>query len=149
MITWIVEHILLVFPSWFWIVFSGVGAIIYFFSDSISLIPAVVPYSKFAKAIGGIMLLVGVYLDGGAGVTATWKQEVKEMQAKVARAEQESSTANTEVQTVFKEKTKVIHDVQVVIQEKIGKDSGKMDANCVLDPVVIEDLNLAAKGKKK
>jgi len=43
----------------------------------------------------------------------------------------------------------VIYERQIIVQEKIAKDSEKMDAVCQIDPVAIEDLNLAAGGKKK
>jgi hypothetical protein len=151
MLTWIIEHTLLLLPTWFWFVISGVGAVLYFFSGFIQAIPFA--QAKLAgysiKYIGLALLLGGIYLTGGAGVTALWKAEVKEMEAKVAKAEQESATANTQIQTVIQEKTKVIHDTQIIVQEKIVKDAAKMDATCVVDPIAIEDLNLAAGGKKK
>ena len=151
MLTWIIEHTLLLLPTWFWFVISGVGGVLYFFSGFIQAIPF--SQAKLAgisvKYIGLALLLGGVYLTGGAGVTALWKAEVKEMEAKVAKAEQESATANTQIQTVIQEKTKVIHDTQIIVQEKIVKDAAKIDATCVVDPIAIEDLNLAAGGKKK
>jgi hypothetical protein len=149
MITWIIEHLLLAFPAWFWFAFAVIGATIYFFSDFVSAIPPFVPYAKFVKAGGGIMLLAGVYLSGGAKVTDAWQQQVTEMQHKVATAEQASADANAQIQTLAQAKVKIIHDRQIIVQKKIIKDSEKMDASCVIDPVVIEDLNLAAGGKKK
>jgi hypothetical protein len=151
MLTWIIEHTLLLLPTWFWFVIAGSGAVLYFFSGFIQAIPFA--QARLAgisvKYIGLALLLGGVYLTGGAGVTALWKAEVKEMEDKVAKAEQASATANTQIQTVIQEKTKVIHDTQIIVQEKIVKDAAKMDATCVVDPIAIEDLNLAAGGKKK
>jgi hypothetical protein len=149
MLTWIIEHLLLAFPAWFWFVFATVGAVVYFFSDVAYMLVPLVPYTKFVKATGGVMILIGVYLYGGAKVTDAWQQQVTEMQHKVATAEQASADANAQIQTLAQTKVKIIHDRQIIVQKKIIKDSEKMDASCVIDPVVIEDLNLAAGGKKK
>jgi len=147
--TWIIEHTLLLLPTGFWFAFAVIGATIYFFSDFVSAIPPFVPYAKFVKAGGGIMLLAGVYLSGGAGITAEWQRQVTEMQQQVAIAEKSSKDANELIRTMLQEKTKVIYERQIIVQEKIAKDSEKMDAVCQIDPVAIEDLNLAAGGKKK
>jgi hypothetical protein len=149
MMAWIIEHTLLLLPTGFWFAFAVIGATIYFFSDFVSAIPPFVPYAKFVKAGGGIMLLAGVYLSGGAGITAEWQRQVTEMQQQVAVAEKSSKDANELIRTMLQEKTKVIYERQIIVQEKIAKDSEKMDAVCQIDPVAIEDLNLAAGGKKK
>jgi hypothetical protein len=149
MLTWLIEHTLLLLPTWFWFVVAGVGAVLYFFSDLISLFPPAKPYARIIKVLGGVVLLAGVYLTGGAGITSLWQEQVNEMKDKVAKAEKASADANSQIKTVIQEKTKVIHDTQVIVQEKIVKDAAKMDAECKLDPVVVDDLNQAAGGKKK
>lgn len=149
MLTWIIEHTLLLLPAGFWIAVAGAGAAVYFFSGFVSALSPFLPYARFVKAAGGIMLLTGVYLSGGAGVTAEWQRQVKEMQSRIAIAEQATADANQQIQAMLHEKTKVIYDRQIVVQEKIVRDSAKMDAACTVDPVVIEDLNLAAGGKRK
>jgi hypothetical protein len=151
MFTWLLEHTLLLLPTWFWFIVAGAGAVLYFFSSFIQAIPFA--QAKLAglsvKYIGFALLLGGIYLSGGAGVTALWQAQVDDMKAKVEKAEQASADANTQIKTVIQEKTKVIRDTQIIVQEKIVKDAAKMDATCIVDPVAIEDLNLAAGGKKK
>jgi hypothetical protein len=151
MFTWLIEHTLLLLPTWFWFVVAGVGAVLYFFSSFIQAIPFA--QAKLAglsvKYIGLGLLLGGIYLSGGAGVTALWQSQVNEMKDKVAKAEQASADANQKLDDTVKSKTKVIRDTQIVIQEKIVKDAAKMDATCTVDSVAIDDLNLAAGGKKK
>lgn len=148
MLTWIIEHTLLLLPTWVWYAVSGVGAVIYFLSGVLSKFLPVSPYAGIVKIVGGVLLLSGVYLTGGAGVTDLWQSQVDDMKNKVAKAKQESAKANTQIQTVIQEKTKVIYDTQIMVQEKIVKDAAKMDESCVVDPVAIKDLNLAAGGKK-
>jgi len=149
MLTWLIEHTLLLLPAWFWYAVSVAGAALYFCSGFISALPQFKPYGLLVKIIGAVALLGGVYLSGGAGVTALWQSAVDDMKAKVAKAEQESADANQKIDETIKSKTKVIRETQIVVQEKIVRDAAKMDAICVVDPVAIEDLNLAAGGKKK
>jgi FtsZ-binding cell division protein ZapB len=150
MLTWLIEHTLLLLPTWFWFVVSGVGAVLYFFSGFIQAIPfaqaRLAGYS--IKYIGLALLLGGVYLTGGAGVTALWKAESEELKAKVAVSEQQSKDANTKLDDTLKEKNKVIKEVQIVIKERIKEVEKKIDAQCVVAPEAISILNDAAKNIK-
>lgn len=112
-------------------------------------IPLYGKYVGILKPIGIVLLLLGVWLRGGYDTEMIWRAKVEEAQAKVKAAEEKSANANTQIQTKIVERVKVVHDTQVIVQQKIAKDSAKMDATCTLDPVVVEDLNQAAGGKKK
>jgi hypothetical protein len=152
MFTWLIEHTLLLLPTWFWFLVSGAGAVLYFCSGFILAIPFA--QARLAgvsiKYIGLGLLLGGVYLTGGAGVTELWQQQVKESNARVEVAEAKSKEENVLIQKVYIERVKTVKDVQVVVQERIVKDAAKIDAECKLAPEVIIDLNAAAvtKGKK-
>lgn len=152
MFTWLVEHTLLLLPTWFWFAVAGAGAVLYFCSSFIQAIPFA--QAKLAgmsiKYTGLALLLGGVYLTGGAGVTALWKSEVSEMQDKIAIAEAKSKEVNVVIQKEYVDRVKTIKDIQVVVQEKIIKDSAIIDAGCKVAPEAIADLNAAAmpRGKK-
>ena len=111
-------------------------------------IPFYGKYVGILKPVGIVVLVLGVWLRGGYDTEMAWRAKVEEAEAKVKLAEQKSSDANSKIQTKIVERVKVIHDKQVVVQEKIVKDASKIDATCTLDPVVVEDLNQAAGGKK-
>jgi hypothetical protein len=150
MLTWLIEHTLLLLPTWFWFVVAGIGAVMYFFSGVIQAIPFA--QARLAgvsiKYIGLGLLLGGVYLTGGAGVTALWKAEADALKAKVAISEQQSKEANTKLDSALKEKNKVVREVQVVIKERIKEVEKKIDAQCVVAPEAISILNDAAKNVK-
>jgi hypothetical protein len=150
MLTWLIEHTLLLLPTWVWFVVAGSGAVLYFFSGFIQAIPFA--QARLAglsiKYIGLALLLGGVYLTGGAGVTALWKAEVKEMQDKVSAAESKSKETNTVIQTEYRDKVKTVKEVQVVVQERIIREAAQMDAECKVDASAISILNQAAGGKK-
>ena len=150
MLTWLIEHTLLLLPTWFWFVVAGVGAVMYFFSGLIQAIPFVQAklVGVSVKYIGLALLLGGVYLTGGAGVTALWKEEADALKAKIAVSEQQSKEANTKLDSALKEKNKVVREVQVVIKERIKEVEKKIDAQCVVAPEAISILNDAAKNVK-
>jgi len=76
----------------------------------LGFIPFVKTY-QFAIQICSIIVLVfGVYLEGGLADYKEWELRVKEMEAKVAKAEAESANKNTEIQEKVVEKTKVIRE---------------------------------------
>ena len=76
----------------------------------LGFIPFVKTY-QFAIQICSIVVLVfGVYLEGGLADYKEWELKVKEMEAKVAQAEAQSANKNTEIQEKVVEKTKVIRE---------------------------------------
>ena len=119
-----------------------------FSSYFIRFIPPLIPYAGLVKTVGIVLLVAGVYLRGGYGVEMEWRNRVAEMEAKVAIAEAKSKEANTKIETVVKEKIKVVKEVQVVIQERIKEVEKRIDAQCVVDPEVITILNDAARKPK-
>jgi len=149
--TWLIEHTLLLLPTWFWFVVSGVGAVLYFFSNFIQAIPFA--QAKLAglsvKYIGLALLLGGVYLTGGAGVTALWQEQIKEANAKIEAVEAKSKETNVVIQKQFVDRIKTVKELEIQVQEKIIKDSTVIDAECKLAPEVIIDLNAAAMPKVK
>ena len=153
MLTWLIEHTLLVLPTWFWFVVSGIGAVLYFFSGFIQAIPfaqaRLAGYS--IKYIGLGLLLGGIYLTGGAGVTALWQSEIKEANARVEAAEAKSKEANIVIQKEYVDRIQTVKQIEIQVREKIVKDAARIDAECKIAPEAIADLNAAAmpiKGKK-
>lgn len=116
-----------------------------FSSYFIRFIPPLIPYAGLVKTVGIVLLVIGVYLRGGYGVEMEWRGRVAEMEAKVAAAEAKSKEVNVKIETVVKEKIKVVKEVQVVIQERIKEVEKRIDAQCVVDPEAITILNDAAR----
>jgi hypothetical protein len=96
-----------------------------------------------------VLLVAGVYFKGGYSVEMEWRAKVAELESKVAVAEQKSKEANTQIQTVYVDRVKVVKEKQIVIQEKLKTVEVKIDANCKVVPEAIDILNDAAVGVKK
>ena len=134
-------------PVMVWVITAAVGVAAYVVSELAGFIPFVKQYAFALRILGVVVTLVGVFMLGGAGVTAVWKEQVAEMEAKVAKSEAQSKDANVKLSAAIKAKKQATHSIQVVIKERIVHDAAKMDAKCVVDPSAIQDLNDAATNK--
>jgi hypothetical protein len=145
MFTWIIELILSGLPGWIWPATAGAGFAVYFFAAVIGHFPAFKAYTLFIRPVGALVCIGGIFMWGGSGVTAIWQAQIEEMKHKVELATAQSATANAQIETKIITKTKVIHDKQVVIQERIKEVEKRIDADCRLDSEVPKILNEAAR----
>jgi hypothetical protein len=122
---------------------SGVGMyVLGYFS---SFIPPLRLYKTQIQLIGTILAIAGVYFYGSYATEMEWRERVKEAEAKVAIAEAKSQETNTIIKKVYVDKIQVVHDKEIVIQEKIVEVAAKMDAKCEVIPEALDILNEAAK----
>ncbi len=120
----------------------------------LGFIPFVKTY-QFAIQICSIVVLVfGVYLEGGLSENKEWELKVKEMEAKVAQAETQSANTNIEIQEKIVEKTKVIREKGKDIIKYIDKEVVKKEEvikyieNCPVPKEIIDLHNLATELNK-
>jgi uncharacterized membrane protein YraQ (UPF0718 family) len=121
----------------------------FFFGYVVRWLPAIAPYHLLIQIVSIVLLVSGVYFKGGYSVEMAWRDRVAEMEAKVAKAEAESKTANENIKTVYVDKVRVVKETQVVIQEKIKTVEVKIDSQCKITSDTVDILNDAAKGIKK
>ncbi len=120
----------------------------------LGFIPFVKTY-QFAIQICSIVVLVfGVYLEGGLAENKEWELRVKEMEAKVAQAEAQSANKNIEIQEKIVEKTKVIREKGKDIIKYIDKEVVKKEEvikyieNCPVPKEIIDLHNQATELNK-
>jgi hypothetical protein len=120
----------------------------------LGFIPFVKTY-QFAIQICSIVVLVfGVYLEGGLADYKEWELKVKEMEAKVAQAEAKSATTNIEIQEKVVEKTKVIREkgrdvIKYIDKEVVKKEEViKYIENCPVPKEIIDLHNQATELNK-
>ena len=121
----------------------------FFFGYVVRWLPSIAPYHLLIQVISILLLVAGVYFKGGYSVEMEWRAKVAELESKVAVAEQKSKEVNTQIQTVYVDRVKVVKEKQIVIQEKLKTVEVKIDANCKVVPEAIDILNDAAAGVKK
>jgi uncharacterized coiled-coil protein SlyX len=121
----------------------------FFFGYVAEKFPQLIPHRMIIQVVSIVLLVAGVYFKGGQSAEMQWRERVRELEAKVAIAEQQSKEANVALEEKTKEKIQVVREKQIVIQEKIRDVQVKVDSQCKITTEVIEILNDAAKGAKK
>ena len=111
----------------------GLGVVLYVASKLVTWLPLISQYKLPAEVGGVVLLVVGAYLFGGYDTEMTWRARVKELEAKVAIAEQKSKEVNTIIETKVITKIKVVKENVYVNREIIKEVAGKqLDASCSL-----------------
>ena len=152
MFNFIINHFIGNIPVWVWPFMAGAGFGVYIVAGIAGHFPALKPYAWLVKLLGGVVFVAGVFMFGGAGVTAIWQAQIAEQQAKIDAAVVASKAANDKLSQVRKQKNRVLVQRQVVIQERIKTVEKRIDAECKVDPAAIQILNDSAtnpEAKKK
>ncbi len=150
---WLTSWMLSFLPDaiFIWISYglAGLGLFLYILSKIVRWLPLLSQYKFPVEILGVILLTVGAYVFGSYGTEIVWRERVREMEEKVAIAEQKSKEKNVEIRTKIVEKIKEVKVVQEVIKNIIVEKEKLIDANCEVDPIAIEILNSAAGGELK
>jgi hypothetical protein len=126
-----------------------VGCFLSFFvvNKILRFFPPAASYYKIAQVVSVALLVAGIYFEGGYSTEMQWRERVREMEAKVAKAEQESKTANDKLDKVKEQKVKVIKEKAVVVKQYIDREVTKYDSTCPIPTPVVKAHNAAAKNE--
>lgn len=100
----------------------GIGILGVIAGFVLGFIPAIKPYKLAIKICSLLVLVFGVYLEGGLADYKEWELKVKEMEAKVAKAEAAGANKNTEIQEKVVEKIKVVREKGRDIIKYVDRD---------------------------
>ena len=120
----------------------------------LGFIPFIKAYRLAIQVVSLIVLVFGVYLEGGLADYKEWELKVAEMEAKIAQAEVKSSEKNIEIQEKIVEKTKVVREKGREIIKYIDKEVVKKEEvikyieNCPVPKEIIDLHNQAAELNK-
>jgi len=112
------------------------------------LMPFLASYYQALRAISVLFLVGGIYLEGGYAAEMQWRERVREMEARVALAEQQSQAANEQLAAKGKEKIKIIREKGVIIKQYVDREVAKYDNSCVIPGAVVKAHNAAAENKE-
>ncbi len=141
---WILDFL----PGWIFTLITLAGAGAYLVTEVLGNIPFVAQYLRAIRAGAIVALVFGVYMMGGSANQEKWEARVKELEAKVAVAEEQSKTANAKLDAKMKEKVKVIKEKEYIIKEKLVQIKDTIDAMCQIPAEAINLLNEAAEERK-
>ena len=118
----------------------------------LGFIPMVNKYKLPIQIISLLIFSLGLYLEGGLADNVIWQLRVKEMEAKVAKAEAASAKVNTEIVEKIVTKNQVIREKGKTVTEYVDREVVKYDtkylpgAICEIPKEVIKAHNAAASG---
>ena len=146
-LTWMVSLL----PDWIWTVlfFSGLASILVSF--------ILKPYKLILQIAGAVALVISVWFMGAASNEEKWQLKAKELEEKLAVAEEKSKEENVKIEEKIVTKTKIVKQRGEEIIKYIDKNNEiiKFVENCPLPKEAIEihnaaaQMNKAASGEKK
>lgn len=135
-------------PFWFFHLITLLAVVGLLAGFVLGMIPVINKYKLPIQAVSILLLAFGLYMEGAISNEEKWQALVKEMEAKVALADEKSKNATGKIEYKFVDKVKVVKDVQVVVQEKIKEVATVIDSKCELTPEAVSLINAAAKNIK-
>lgn len=107
-------------------------------------IPAIYIYKTPIQIVSIALVVIGTFMSGAIHNDAQWLARVKEVEEKLAEAEQKSEQVNTEIQTKIVTKTQIIKEKGDEIVKYVDREIVKYDNTCVIPKEVVDTINKAA-----
>jgi hypothetical protein len=112
-------------PDWIlqWAIHGLVilGLLLTFVGSLVRFIPIIQPYALVGRQLGIVLLVIGVFFEGGYATEMSYRARIAEMQAKIKEAEVKSAKANEKLAAeVSKNKE--------LIKEKVNKNAKDIEA---------------------
>jgi uncharacterized membrane protein (Fun14 family) len=154
---WIISFL----PEWVFHLTLTIGILGTITGFVLGFIPLVKTYKIAIQVVSLLILSLGLYLEGGLADYKEWEAKVKELEAKIAVAEEKSKAVNIEVQEKVITQTKVVREKGKDIIKYIDRDVIKKEEiikyveQCPVPKEIIDlhnqaaILNKAAEGDKK
>lgn len=127
-----------------------VGVVLSFFviNRILRFFPPFASYYKIAQVVSVVLLISGIYFEGGYSAEMQWRERVREMEAKVAKAEEEAKEANIALDKKSAEKVKVIKGREIIVKQFIDREVAKYNDQCNIPKAFVDAHNMAAEQPK-
>lgn len=139
-------------PNWIFHLLGLAGIFAIFASYFLRIIPIVRVYTVPVRLAGVALIVTSVFFEGAVWDNDAWVAKVKELEARIAIAEEESREANKKLEEKLQEKAKVIMIRGNTITQYIDRELVKYDTKfipggiCEIPKEFIKAHNDAAKG---
>ena len=107
-------------------------------------IPFLYVYRKPIQIGSVLAIIFGTFMSGAIYDNQAWLDRVKEMEAKVVKAEEQSKEANSKIESKVETTKQKIVQKQVVVKQYIDREVVKYDNSCVIPKEFVEVHNKAA-----
>jgi hypothetical protein len=144
MTTWLFFFFIDKLPAVLWLSLATLSVVLYFSTYLIMRFWQHNLYLTLIRALSVVTLCFSVFMFGGVKVNEHYIKMIKELETKVSIAEAKSQAVNTIIEERVEIRTEVIRDKQIVYRDRIIEIATEIDAQCVLDPEVLNIHNQAA-----
>ena len=150
MLAWVPDSLLLYIINTALLV-GAVGSFLSFFllHKILNKFPALAPYHLLIQVVSAVLLVGGIYFKGGYSVEVSWREKVREAEAKVAVVEEQSRELNKKLEEERKKKQQVKIEYYTTVKTQIKEVEKVIDGKCTIDPKVNELHNKAATNPEK
>ena len=157
---WQFQWMLSLLPEWIWTTMLVVSIVGLLAAWLLKRIPFVSQYRFPIQAISVVSLLVSIWFVSANSTNAVWEAKIKDLEAKVKLAEEQSTEKNVEIQEKIVTKTKIITEkgkTQIEYVDRVitqDKEIIKYIEQCPVPKAIIDahnaaaEMNKAAEGKK-
>jgi uncharacterized coiled-coil protein SlyX len=132
-------------PDWIFHLMLIAGLLGLAASFVLKFVPFVAQYRVPIQWAAGILIVIGIYMEGAISNEAAWQARVKELEIKVARAEAKSQAANADLVSKLGQREKQIAQQQQQLKDRIRDNAQVIDAQCRVPAEAIAIINDAAK----
>ena len=130
-------------PDWIFYAVGLVGLIGLFSTYLLRFIPipAIYMYKTPIQLVSIVLIGFATYMSGGIANEAKWNARVKEVEAKVAAAEVESSKQNVKIVEKVVKKTEYITRKGNDVIQYVDREIVKYDSSCVIPKEFVKAHN--------
>jgi len=136
-------------PNWIFHLVFLVGLLGTMAGFLLGMIPFIRQYLIPIRIISIALLLLGTYLEGGLADNQAWELRVKEVEAKLAKAEADSARQNTKLVERANAKTAKVREKTLVVKQYIDREVTKYDNTCVIPQPFVKAHNDATERPAK
>jgi uncharacterized coiled-coil protein SlyX len=138
---WILKFL----PNWLFYVTLLAGVVAFVATKFLTIMPQ----AKLVQIASAAVVAFSIYMIGAISNNDAWLARVRELEAKVAKAEAQSAELNTQLAEKTIVKTQVIKERGQSIVKYVDREVIKYDTTCVIPKEFITAHNRAAEAPKK
>lgn len=127
------------------LLFAGILATVAGFF--LGMIPLIGRYKIPIQILGIMMMAAGLYMVGRMANEEKWQARVRDMEAKVAEANERAANVSAQVITKFVTRREVVRERGEQIITYVDREVVKYDNKCEIPPVVVQVHDAAARNQ--
>jgi len=147
MFGFIVNHLLGHIPTWVWPFAAGAGFATFIIAGIAQHIEPVRIYALIARPIAIVVMVVGIFFYGGAGVLEIQQEALKDAEQKMALLQQQSDAATAQLAQALKTNENLIKGHAFGVHQQAEQNRVVINKECTINDVAFDTYNRAVKNQ--